>query len=441
MTNSNGIQKALHVKDDSSVWESLSRWLPSRDNDSNYWWNVTGPHMAAMLEEAGYSKERQYENLLIHYHWTVPYMGPAPDADRNVPWKCLITQHGLPLIYSWKWNGPSANSRPDIRIGFEPTGESSGTALDPINQRRTRELLHSFSRRISMDMAWTNHFLSTFYDPETKYWQAKEAGVPLATTTMLGYDYLHDGMTLKTYFFPRLAGQRLLPMDRWDASLRHILSEADSKAGTKALDTLQDFLQTSTEGQVLVPTGLAIDNGTSSPTGSQSSRLKFYFRSPHTTFASVREIMTLGGRITGLDTQLQSLHKLLEDVTGLPSDFPDDADAPVHHGFGTGSSPLGRAAYYLYYFDIAPGAELPDIKFYTPLTHYGQDDLKSAQGVTRWMEAHGRGSYCANYLRVLEKVAGEKTLETGNGLQSYLSCLFKQNGELDITSYFLTERC
>lgn len=59
------------MNDDSSVWEALSRWLPTRDDDSNYWWNVTGPHMAAMLEEAGYSKEKQYENLLIHYHWTV----------------------------------------------------------------------------------------------------------------------------------------------------------------------------------------------------------------------------------------------------------------------------------------------------------------------------------------------------------------------------------
>ncbi|KAL4867248.1 hypothetical protein BDV12DRAFT_198456 [Aspergillus spectabilis] len=444
MVSLNGIQKValseVEGKQGISVWDSISQWLPSRDPDSNYWWDVTGPQMATMFEEAGYSRERQYEYLLIHYHWTVPYMGRKPGADGSLPWKCLITGHGIPMIYSWKWNDANPSSRPDIRIGFEPIGEYSGTALDPLNQLHTKGLLHTFARRMPVDLTWTNHFLSSFYDSETKYWQAKEAGVPLATTTMLGYDYLHDGLTLKTYFFPRAAGERLLPMERWDSSLRDILSQ-NGEIGTRALDILLDFLKTNPEGQALMPTGLAVDNGTSSPSGSRSSRLKFYFRAPKTTFASVREIMTLGSRIPDLDPQLKSLHDLLSEVTGLPTNFPDDADVPVYHGFGWGSSPLGRASYYLYYFDVAPGAEIPDIKFYTPLSHYGQNDLKSAQGIARWMESQGRGSYCANYLRILEKVAGERKLEEGNGLQSYLSCLFRKDGELDVTSYFLTERC
>ncbi|KAL3476633.1 aromatic prenyltransferase [Aspergillus californicus] len=449
MTASNGFQNGFHQEakalvkksgGSESVWDAVFRWLPSRDVDSDYWWQVTGPQMATMFEEAGYSRERQYENLLIHYHWTVPYMGSKPDEYGRLKWNCILSQHGISMVYSWKWNDSNPSSKPDIRIGFEPIGKHSGTAVDPVNQQSSKELLHSFARRMPLDLNWANHFLSTCYDPDTKYWQAKEAGVPLATTMMLGYDFLHDGLTLKTYFFPRLAGQRLLPMDRWDTSLREVLS-ANSVSGTTALDTLLEFLKTSPEGQLLMPTGLAIDNGTNSPSGSSTSRLKFYFRGPKTTFASVREIMTLGGKIPDLEPQLQSLHTLLKDVTGLPQNYPDDADVPVYHGFGTGTSPLGKAAYYLYYFDIAPEADLPDIKFYTPLTHYGQDDRKSAQGITRWMESQGRGSYCENYLRMLEKVAGERTLESGNGLQSYLSCLFKKDGELDVTSYFLTQRC
>ncbi|KAL4783567.1 aromatic prenyltransferase [Aspergillus varians] len=445
MTISNGFQQVAHAelekaKHDESVWEVISRWLPSRNSDSDYWWNITGPQMAAMCEEAGYTRERQYENLLIHYHWTVPYMGPKPAADGSLEWKCLITSHGIPLIYSWKWNDATPSSKPDIRIGFEPIGEYSGTALDPLNQLRTKELLHSFAGRMPVDLSWTNHFLSTFYDPDTKYWQAKESGIPLSTTTMLGYDYLHDGMTLKTYFFPRIAGKGLLPIERWDSSLRPILSD-NSENATAALDTLFEFLKTSSVGQMMVPTGLAIDNGTTSATGSKSSRLKVYFRCPATTFASIREIMTLGGRISGLESQLENLHNLLSDVTGLPTAYPDDADVPVYHAFGNTAAPLGRASYYLYYFDVAPGAEFPDIKFYSPLAHYGQNDRRSAEGISRWMDSQGRGSYSANYLRMLDKVAGGQKLEDGNGLQSYLSCLFKKNGELDITSYFLTERC
>ncbi|KAL2831497.1 aromatic prenyltransferase [Aspergillus cavernicola] len=431
MATSNGIHK--NTAERISVWEAVSRWLPSRDADSDYWWQVTGPQMATMFEEAGYSREQQYENLLIHYHWTA-------HADGRLKWNCILTEHGISMVYSWKWNDANPSSKPDIRIGFEPIGEHSGTALDPLNQLSSKELLHSFARRMPLDLTWANHFLSTFYDPDTRYWQANESGLPLATTMMLGYDFLHDGLTLKTYFFPRPAGQRLLPMERWDSALREVLS-VNNISGTTALDTLLDFLKTNPEGKLLMPTGLAIDNGTNSPTGSPSSRLKFYFRGPKTTFASVREIMSLGGRISGLDPQFESLHNLLTDVTGLPTNYPDDADVPIYHGFGTGSSPLGRAAYYLYYFDISPQAEQPDIKFYTPLAHYGQNDLQSAHGITRWMESQGRGAYCENYLRMLGKVAGERKLETGNGLQSYLSCLFKRDGGLDVTSYFLTERC
>ncbi|KAL4874588.1 aromatic prenyltransferase [Aspergillus karnatakaensis] len=345
--------------------------------------------MATMFEEAGYSRERQYEYLLIHYHWTD-----------------IITGNGVPPIYSWKWNDTNQSSKPDIRIGFEPIGAHSRTALNPLNQFHTKELIHTFANRMPVDLTWTNHFLSTCYDSETKYWQASKSGAPLATTAMVGYDYLHDSMTLKT-----------------------------------ALDILHDFLKTNPRGKALVPTGLAVDKGTSSPTGKRSSRLKFYFRIPKTTFSSVRAIMTLGGRIPGLEPQSESLHALLSDITGLPKNFPDDADIPVYHGFGTGASPLGRAVYYLYYFDIAPGADIPHIKFYIPLTHYGQNDLKSAQGVTRWIESQGRGSYGANHLQMLEKVAEEQKLEEGDGLQSYRSCLFRKDGELDVTSYFLTQRC
>ncbi|KAL3443126.1 aromatic prenyltransferase [Aspergillus insuetus] len=426
-----------------SVFETISRWLPRRNPDSGYWWDLTGPQMAAMFEEAGYEKELQFENLLIHYYWTVPYMGSAPSPDGSLKWNCILTGNGVSMVYSWKWNTSSPSSKPDIRIGFEPIGVHSATALDPLNQLSTKEILHTFKERMPLSLDWTNHFLSACFDSETKYWVAKEkSGIPLATTVMIGHDYLHDGLTLKTYFFPRVAGERLLPWERWDAALRGALATHGENA-TSALDVLSEFLKTSPEGQALVPTGLALDNGTTSPTSRTDSRVKFYFRSPKTTFASVREIMTLGGRISTphLEVQLGKLHSLLEEITGLPENYPDDADVPVYHGFGTGNSLLRRAAYYLYYFDIAPGAEVPDIKFYTALSHYGQNDRMSAEGTCQFMEREGRGAYAGNYMRMLERVAGERTLETGNGLQSYLAVLFRGDGELDVTSYFLTERC
>lgn len=53
------------------AWEAISQWLPSRGPESDYWWKLTGPHLATMMDAAGYAIEKQYEALVFHYHWIV----------------------------------------------------------------------------------------------------------------------------------------------------------------------------------------------------------------------------------------------------------------------------------------------------------------------------------------------------------------------------------
>jgi hypothetical protein len=53
------------------VWTSLKQWLPARNPDSDYWWDLTGAHLATMLDAAGYTVQKQYDALLFHYHWIV----------------------------------------------------------------------------------------------------------------------------------------------------------------------------------------------------------------------------------------------------------------------------------------------------------------------------------------------------------------------------------
>ena len=61
------------------AWTVLSRLLPSRDADSDYWWATTGHQLACMVDAAGYSMERQLEALVFHYHWAVSrHPNPAP---------------------------------------------------------------------------------------------------------------------------------------------------------------------------------------------------------------------------------------------------------------------------------------------------------------------------------------------------------------------------
>lgn len=72
MAQTNGIIPSTTKNGQSTqAWRALSQYLPARDTDSDYWWGLTGRHLAAIVEAAGYSIEKQYEALLFHYHWTV----------------------------------------------------------------------------------------------------------------------------------------------------------------------------------------------------------------------------------------------------------------------------------------------------------------------------------------------------------------------------------
>lgn len=58
----------------SAVWESVSKWLPSVSPSRDYWWRLTGPHLATLVSMAGYTTEKQYEALLFYYHWIVSWL-------------------------------------------------------------------------------------------------------------------------------------------------------------------------------------------------------------------------------------------------------------------------------------------------------------------------------------------------------------------------------
>ncbi|KAL2862204.1 aromatic prenyltransferase [Aspergillus lucknowensis] len=413
------------------TWTRISQWLPPRNADMDYWWKLTGLHLAKMLEAAGYSEDVQVDALIFHYHWIVPYLGPAPGPNNHVQWKSLLGVEGSPIEYSWKWNTPT--SKPDIRYTMEGISPYSGTALDPLNHQATIEMLHRIAAAVpTVDLTWTNHFLATLFDHDrSKYAREAAAGTHFATTIVVAAEWLPRGLSLKTYLVPRRLGQKdgMLPLAQWEESLALLSPNCAARAA------MHEFLQTSPEGRLMNPYMLAVDN-----VAPEKSRLKFYMQTPHTSFASVREVMTLGGRIPVPESQLQDLRTLLLAVSGLPADFPDEQEVPCQEQYQPSAIdnfvelPILLSG-YLYYFDIAPGPAVPGIKVYTPVRRYGPDDRALADGIMGWMEAHGRGEYCQRYSKMLEDLTQHRKLEDGKGMQTYVSCLFKGNGELDITSY------
>ncbi|KAL3477607.1 aromatic prenyltransferase [Aspergillus californicus] len=408
----------------SETWARLSLWLPSRSADTDYWWNLTGKHLAKMLEIGGYSTQAQWEALVFHYHWVVPYLGPAPGPNKTAKWRSVLSLDGGPIEYSWKWNTPSGG-KPDVRYTIEPISPYSGTALDPLNQQATVELLHRIAAVVpSINLAWTNHLLEAFFDHNRyKYAQEVANGSPLGTSLFVAIEWLPKGLSLKTYLAPRRLGQKPgpLPVPEWKGSIDELVPTSVARVA------LYDFLDGNAEGKLLIPICLAVDNVIP-----EKSRLKWYLHSPHNSFASVREVMTLGGKISLPESQLEDLRSLIAAATGVASDFPEDSEIqPVLPESELPPLPPG----FMYYFDIAPGPTNPDIKIYIPIRRYGGSDEVLVKALNEWMSTHGRSQYTEGFKALLESIAQHRGLDEGKGIQTFVSCLFKKSGELDITTY------
>ncbi|KAL2811620.1 tryptophan dimethylallyltransferase-domain-containing protein [Aspergillus granulosus] len=420
-------------KSSTGAWRALSRILPCRDSNSDAWWQLTGKQLAVLLDAAGYNIERQYQCLLYHYHYAAPFLGPVPQGNNGQSnWKSLLQLDGTPFEFSWRWD--NSEGGPAVRIALEPIGSMAGTALDPLNHLTTHEVLYKLTSAVpGADLAWTHHFMATLFDHDyAKYIEEASIGTSIGTSLLLSLDFLQDSTRITTYFQPRMLNQPAsLDIPQWEASFQQLHPVAPSRRA------LHDFLTSNTEGKFLKPFGLGVDN--CDPTTAQ---IKWYFSSPHTNFASIREIMNLGGRIGSTDTleyQFNELFDLLKTITEQPNSFPETSEFPVTalHSSPSASSPdTLSSAGCVYCFDIAPSHALPAIQLYFPIRNYCRNDLTATQNLIEWLESRGRGDYGAAFLRALEVVADYRLLDEGDGLCSFLGCQFKPDGKLDLTSYF-----
>ncbi|KAM4065017.1 tryptophan dimethylallyltransferase domain-containing protein [Hirsutella rhossiliensis] len=283
-----------------------------------------------MMDAAGQSLESQYDALLSHYHWTIPYLSYAPRPDVNRQWSSIFGVE--PLDYSWKWN--TATTQPEVRCTMEASNRFSGTKMDPFNQDASRELLRRLQAAMpSIDVSYVN------------------------------------------------------PMSTWDEGLSRLSPDNKSRAA------VSDFIETNPEGKLLSPFMLGIDHATPA-----QSRLKFYFQTPSTTFSSAREIITLGGRIPISEIQFQELQSLIAAVAGLESSLPKQTEMPLAPEYDyiykdAFAKVPALLSGFVYSFDIAPDAALPDVQLYIIARHYGRDDLTLAHAITNWMESHDRSQY------------------------------------------------
>ncbi|KAL1872508.1 hypothetical protein Plec18167_006626 [Paecilomyces lecythidis] len=385
--------------------------------DSRFWDACVGDAFRTLMGGAGYDAATLDANLKFCSQSVAPYLGSRPTRGQPPQWKSFMTDDFSPLEYSWSWDGT-----PTIRYSFEPIGPLAGTRLDPYNHKAPMQYVDRLRHSLpGADWRWFDHFAREFYQDSTSASRELLASGEgsSASSMFVGFDLTRDGLVCKMYFVPVKAeqtGQSRLTV------LEDAVRGLPNYHQLAAYSYLENFLRRQERDMPQQIIGVAVDCIDPS-----LAKLKVYFRSPTTTFASVIDTLTAGGTIsTWNDSALEELRALWSLVFGLPPNFSDDQELPwkSHETSGV-----------LYNFDIKIGNRQPETKVYIPVRHYSHNDRVIAEGLVEFLRRHrGHTQYDDNFLRTLEQLSSFRSLEDGCGLQTYISCSFKKN-KLSLTSY------
>lgn len=331
------------------------------DYHALYWWRASGHSLAVLLEKAGYSSSSQCQ--LLEIIWSItPFLGAEHVPGRQAQWKSFMTDDHTPIELSWDWR--TGNEPPKIRFSIEPVGVDSGTHSDPHNHEAASKFRETVLQSLSpASMAWLDHF-------RTKLTCQNTAGIDQVeghrSTEFYAFDLNGDGSIMtKAYFFPGYKA-KAMRCSNLEIITNTITQGPDCTAEKlQALRIFRDYVQDASSPPLEMDM-LAIDL-----VEPANSRFKVYFRVRDTSFASVKETMTLGSRIRGSVSdqtwvELRRLyHSVLGRHTGVNAPPADSKQLPPS---------CHRTAGILYNVEFSYDSKSPKVKVYLPVRHYARSE-------------------------------------------------------------------
>ncbi len=400
-----------------AAFRHLTRWLDSPDDDAAFWWQTTGSLLGLLLSEASYDLHSQYQALLFYHRFIAPALGPRPTENRTRSiWKSYMTDDHTPVEFSWNWR--DSKTPPKIRCTMEAI-PSDIASIDPFNQDAVIRLVRSLRVTLPyVDWHLFDYLANAFHPPanSTSEAIAQADSRGYRSTIFLGFEFEDGKVAVKAYFAPVVG-----PGDtQWKTIVRSIKALEAGKIKFPALLELENFLAFSEEGNQLKVEGLAIDC-----VDLKKSRLKIYARTPLTSFDSVRQYMTMRGKLSHSDKTWKQLRDLWGLVLGIDESFPANKELPFRDQLTAGM---------MYNYDTRAGNSMPEPKLYINTRHYGRSDLDIARGLAVFMQKYGRGGSAPNYQHAVDGFCTYRALDRECGLQTYVSCAV-QDGALALTSY------
>ncbi|KAI1138395.1 tryptophan dimethylallyltransferase-domain-containing protein [Hypoxylon sp. FL0543] len=424
-TRHEGVRRFPCYPAELSVWQQVNSELKTCENiHHRFWWSRhSGRALAVLLHNARYSPDTQYRDLKFFAEVVAPHLGVShePGVERGTsPWQSFMTDDGTPVELSWDWG--TKDSPPTIRYSIEPIGLHAGTSLDPHNLAVGSEFQNQLLRYLpEMKLELFRHFISFFNGHVDHDVEPKGDEGDHQSSIFYAFDLAPTEITAKVYFFPKMRARAYN-----QSNLQVILQAIDSIPGVtsenlEACSVFRDFAS-DVANKNLEYEMLAIDL-----IDPKKSRLKVYFRSRDTTFNSVINIMTLGGRLRNsrLYLGLVDLHWLWK---------------ALFKAYGSLDQPLGdsthRTAGILYNVEFRLGDSAPVAKIYLPVRHYSSSDAAVIQGLNDYFQYRQRGRYMPDYVKAMSTLFTAGLMKAQSGVQTYVGCAIRPDGTLRLISYF-----
>ncbi|RYP42591.1 hypothetical protein DL767_000115 [Monosporascus sp. MG133] len=419
------------------VMRAIEQDSKSTAVDLDYWTHHCVPVLSSLLRSSGsYSPADQATHLRVLSDHVLPNLGPRPSMAHT---RSLLTQSGSPFQ-------PSINlssCEPQVRYCWELLGVHGGSESDPSAVEAAREILSSLSKAFGFCSRWSDIFLSAFAPtPE----EAKDVQVKLpewlrsftsadAEVTpikrlpfvFVAFDLNGPKTSIKAYFNPKAkeiaTGMPSTEMI-WD-----ILRNLEPSLDVASIDALAQFLDERPVPSAIELVGIdCVDEASLS-----DARVKVYVHVRSNSFNTVRDYVTLGGRLQdkttlkGLAILRDIWHLLLQEPEGI---VDDDYNRPLND-----SSIFCQMLYFS--IEMRPGREFPEVKTYLPTWNYVRSDKATVQNYEEVFRKCGyEWGQEGRYRKVFESSFGPANHDRQTPVHCDASFLFSEKTGIYQTLYF-----
>jgi DMATS type aromatic prenyltransferase len=346
-------------------WNALGNVLGFENEDQEFWWTSLAPVLGKFLVKADYEVSQQFAFLSWFHKFIIPAFGPRPEEGKERLWRTQVTPTGAPFQPSWNLQ----NGKSTVRFTIEPTGAQAGTREDCFNQVAAFDLMKKLKTTMpNLEDSWFYHCAKELYVPKDLInimllVKGPPKG-PRPPTCFLAFDLLKNDIETKAYFFPHI---RAFQLGITQGEL--IINTVKGLNGNgidmnPGLAVLENYLASGGPVSLKNCEMLAIDCVEPS-----RARAKIYVNSYNNSFNKIKDIYTMGGRITdkAILKSLGPLKELWRLLFNMPETGFEDIELPniMHH-----------RACFVFGFEFKSGSPTPVTKIYFPLWHFCQNDAQ-----------------------------------------------------------------